>query len=467
MSLSRRLFLQQLAASGLLLAGCQSGDKQQSNSGTGGTPVPKRPNVLMIIMDDLNDWVGYMGTNPQVLTPNMDRLAASGVQFTRAYCNAPLCNPSRASVLTGLMPSRTGVTNNDMVLRNALPNALTMPQHFKANGYTTFGTGKVFHHPDVISWTKQVLRQSDPLPATLPASNKWCSGSALTEYKFDWAPLNVPDSDMSDSKVADTAINFLAAEQNKPFFMSVGFVKPHAAWYVPKKYFDLYPRDSVMLPEILATDRDDLPNGAWSLIWQSEQKCVVEHDMWRDAVQAYLASITFADVQVGRVLDALAASAYADNTIVVLWSDNGYHLGEKLYWHKSALWEKTIRVPFIIALPKSLAKGKVVTSGVELLDIFPTLTDYCALPTPEGLQGQSLRPLIANPEMVWNKPVLTIFNKTDYSLRDGKWRYIRYANGDEELYDHDTDEKEWYNLALNPAFDQVKTELKSKLSALI
>ena len=466
MALSRRDFLQQLAASSLLLTGCKSETASQNGSELG-TPNIERPNVLMIVMDDLNDWVGYLKTNPQVQTPHMDALAAAGVQFTRAYCNAPLCNPSRASALAGMLPSKTKVTSNDIVLRKVLPDTVTLPQYFKQHGYYSFGTGKVFHHPDIHSWSMQRLRTEDPLPAKLPISNTWCIGTALPQYAFDWAPLNVADQEMSDSKVADTAINFLAQKQDKPFFLSVGLVKPHAAWYVPQKYFDLYPRDSILLPEILPSDRDDLPQGAWSFIWDSPQKCVEEHNVWRDAIRGYLASITFADAQIGRIMAALAQSPYKDNTIVVLWSDNGYHLGEKLHWHKSALWEKTIRVPFIITLPKELAKGKVVSSSVELLDIFPTLTDYCGLPTPTHLQGHSLRPVMTNPDAEWRYPILTIFNKSDYSIRVDQWRYIRYANGGEELYDHNTDEKEWYNLAENPAFAAIKEQLKTVMLSMV
>ncbi len=463
-SLSRRLFLQQLAASGLMLAGCRANDEQQGNALD-----PKHPNVLMLVVDDLNDWVGYLGANTQILTPNMDALAASGAYFTRAYCNAPYCNPSRASVLTGLMPSKTKVLSNDIRLRDVRPNIVTLPQHFKAHGYNTFGAGKVFHYPDRLSWTQSFAKPPDVLPAHEPVANQWCPlGSTEKEYFWDWAALDIPDSQMSDYKVADAAIDFLAGAQNKPFFMGVGFFRPHVAWYVPKKYFDLYPRDSIILPEILETDLNDLPeSGRITAWWGGDQWCVEQHDIWRDAVQGYMASISFADAQVGRVLDALAKSVYASNTIVVLWSDNGYHLGEKLHWHKSALWEKTLRIPFIIVPPKGNVAGRAVSSHVELLDLFPTLTDYCGLPTPNNLQGRSLRPLIDNPEIAWDYPVLSILNSNDYSLRFKKWRYIRYANGDEELYDHDVDEKEWYNVANNPANSSIKTELYSMMLALI
>lgn len=470
MPLSRRAFLQQLAASSLVLTGCKSGEPEQP----AGATEPKRPNVLMLVVDDLNDWVGYLGTNPQVQTPHMDALAAAGTRFMRAYCNAPLCNPSRASALTGLLPSRTHVIDNTIRLREGIPDAYTLPQHFKSHGYNTYGLGKVFHSDDPVSWTTSKIRPADPVPAgDLP--KQFCKGPVdsdlESQFNWDWAPLDVTDHEMSDGKVADWAIELLGQSHTKPFFMGVGMFKPHTAWYVPQKYFDLYPVDSVILPDVLATDADDIPPSGLAQINTNgvnfHDRCIVKPKAWQPAVQGYLASISFADAQIGRVLNALANSQYADNTIVVLWSDNGFHLGEKLRWHKHALWEKTIRVPFMIKLPKDLNKGGVVDAGVSLLDMYPTLVDYCGLPLPAGLQGRSLRPLISNPAIVWQHPALTIMDGNHYSLRTEKWRYIRYNNGDEELYDHDVDGKEWNNLAANPAYDDLKKELYATMLTLI
>ena len=465
MSLSRRTFFQHMAVSGMMLGGCKSSEPQEEQ---GNALDPKHPNVLMLVVDDLNDWVGYLGANAQIQTPHMDALAAKGAYFTRAYCNAPWCNPSRSSALTGLMPSRTGVTGNEG-LRKVSPHLVTLPQHFRQYGYKTFGAGKVFHYTDAASWTYDYGRPIDPLPSASPKANHWCPlGSKDKNNYWDWAPLDIDEKEMSDSRVADAAIAFLNSPQDAPFFMGVGFYRPHVGWYVPRKYFNLYPKDKIILPEILKTDLNDIPESGRAMAWWGgNQGCIETNDVWRDAVQGYMASITFSDAQVGRVLEAFYSSPYVANTIVVLWSDNGYHLGEKLHWHKTALWEKTLRVPFIIVPPQSKFVGQAVSPCVSLLDIFPTLIDYCGLPMPQGIQGRSLKPLLDNPSLPWRYPALSILNQSDYSLRTEQWRYIRYANGEEELYDHHTDAKEWHNLANKPEYAELKAQLYAQILSLV
>jgi arylsulfatase A-like enzyme len=419
-----------------------------------------RPNVLFIAVDDLNDWTNDLGGYPGVKTPNLDRLAERGVLFTRAYCNAPACNPSRTSLLTGIRPSTSGVYHNNQPWRPVMPDAVTLPQHFMAHGYHVVGGGKIFHGPynDLASWHDYFKQPNDPMPPNRPLN-----GIPKTGH-FDWGPLDESDNAMGDWKVTDWAIDYLDHQHDRPFFLGVGIFRPHLPWYVPRKYFDRYPLADIVLPEVKDDDLDDVPPiGRKMARPHRDHRRVLESHNWEKAVQGYLASITFADTCVGRVLDALDASPYADNTIIVLWSDHGWHLGEKLHWRKFALWEEATRMPIIIATPHMRTAGARCDRTVSLIDLYPTLIELCALPGRAELEGTSLARLLDDPSTPWDRPAVTTYGRQNHAVRSERWRYIRYSDGTEELYDHDCDPMEWTNLADDPRYADVKNDLAAWL----
>ncbi len=422
-----------------------------------------KPNVLFMCIDDLNDWIGCLGGHPDVQTPHLDRLAARGVLFTNAHCSAPACNPSRASLMTGILPSTSGVYHNPNPWRLSpvLKNAVTIPQHFMAHGYRAVGGGKIFHgaFPDPASWqayfpSQKKNKPDDPMPEKRPVN-----GIPRTAH-FDWGPVQVSDEDMGDYKVASWAIGELNKKHDKPFFLGCGFFRPHLPWYVPQKYFDMYPADKITLPNVKDDDLDDVPEAGRKMAKpQGDHRKVLEHGQWRKAVQGYLASITFVDTCVGRVIDALDASDYRDNTIIVLWSDHGWHLGEKLHWRKFALWEEATHNVMMISAPGTTRANQRCSRPVTLLDIYPTLIDLCDLKARPELEGRSLLPLLKDPDADWDRPALTTHGRNNHSLRTERWRYIRYSDGSEELYDHDNDALEWTNLASDPKYTDTKRDL--------
>ncbi len=421
-----------------------------------------KPNVLFMCIDDLNDWVGCLGGHPDVKTPHLDRLAARGVLFPNAHCSAPACNPSRASLMTGILPSTSGVYHNPNPWRQSpvLRNAVTIPQHFMAHGYRVVGGGKIFHgaFPDPASWQEYFPSQNknkpdDPLPTNRPLN-----GIPRTAH-FDWGPVQARDEQMGDSQVANWAIGELRRKHDKPFFLGCGFYRPHLPWYVPQKYFDLYPLDKITLPNVKEDDLDDVPEAGRRMARpQGDHRKVTEHDQWRKAVQGYLASITFVDTCVGRVIDALDASEYRDDTIVLLWSDHGWHLGEKLHWRKFALWEEATHNVMMITAPGVTQPRQRCSRPVTLLDLYPTLIELCGLQAKPELEGRSLLPLLKDPGTAWDRPALTTHGRDNHSLRTERWRYIRYADGSEELYDHDSDPLEWTNLANNPKHAETRRQ---------
>jgi len=453
--INRRRFLQLTAAGSLSLA--------VSRLAFSGLSARTRPNVLFMAIDDLNDWVGCLGGHPDVKTPNLDRLAQKGVLFTNAHCSAPACNPSRASLMTGILPSSSGVYHNPDPWRKSpvLKDAVTIPQHFMAHGYTATGGGKIYHgtFPDPASWqdyfpSQQKNKPDDPMPANRPLN-----GIPNTAH-FDWGPVDVPDEEMGDWQVASWCISQLGKRHRKPFFLACGFFRPHLPWYVPRKYFEMYPPEKVTLPNVKEDDLDDVPPiGRQMAKPQGDHKKVIEHHQWRKAVQGYLASITFVDTCVGRVIDALEESPYADNTIIVLWSDHGWHLGEKLHWRKFALWEEATHNVLMVVVPGLTKPGQRCRRPVTMLDIYPTLIELCDLAPKKELQGKSLVPLLKNPDAEWGRPALTTYGRNNHSLRTERWRYIRYSDGTEELYDHDTDELEWTNLANDAGYGEIKKGL--------
>ena len=441
----------------------------------------KPTNVLFIAVDDLRNWVGHLGDNPQVKTPNLDRLAKRGVSFSRAYCAAPLCNPSRISLLTGVAPAKSGVYGHGEKLRDKMPAAITLMQRFRVAGYDVRGCGKIFHGThdyDQKSWDEYFVPPRSRRKAS-PQRDLGLSENAWTP----WGQVDLRDDEMFDGKVASWAISEVEKARREPFFLACGFTKPHLPWIVPRKYFNLYPLETITLPPSVSNDLSDVPSFGRRLAREvydpsGEKDFAVDggdhaniraNGQWRTAVQAYLATISFVDAQIGRVLDALDNSQYADNTIIVLWGDHGWHLGEKEHWRKHALWDVSTRTPLIIAGASDsegnggLARDQICDRPVSLLDVYPTLLDLCRLPCPDGLDGRTLRSLLKNPEQPWDHPVLTTFGFNNHAIQTSRWRYIRYRDGGEELYDHDSDPNEWTNLAALPEHEAIIIELKTRL----
>jgi arylsulfatase A-like enzyme len=424
---------------------------------------PGRPNVLFIAVDDLNDWVGCLGGHPQVKTPHIDRLAGRGTLFTNAHCQGPLCNPSRASLLTGLRPSTTGLYSLQPGIRAvaALKDHVTLPQHFAAHGYHTFTAGKVFHDGSIPPGDRTREFHVWGVTAGMPYPPKKFVDTPAGLRAMDWGVFPEKDEDQADWKIADAAIGQLKSlPADKPFFVAAGFRLPHVPCFASQKWFDLYPDDALVLPPVKADDRDDVPEFAWYLHWKLPEprlSWLQKANQWRPLVRAYLASTSFMDSQVGRVLDALDATGRAGDTLVVLWSDHGWHLGEKGISGKNSLWERSTRVPLIFAGP-GVARGAKCGQPAELLDLYPTLVDLCGLSAKEGLEGHSLVPQLkdANARRPW--PAITTHNQNNHSVRSEHWRYIRYADGSEELYDHRTDPHEWTNLAKDPRHAEVIRE---------
>jgi len=424
----------------------------------------RNPNVLFIAVDDFNDYMDFWGGHPDAVTPNISALAKKSTVFLNTYCAAPICNPSRAALMSGLHPSTTGVYGNRHPLRLSKRgrNCVTLTQYFRLQGYKTMGAGKMYHNkfPDAASWTDYYPDKGTQAifkPNGLQVSNVPEEGEAHQIAHVRWTALDIQDEEMADYQAVDYAIRQLQQPHDRPFFLACGFNKPHLPWSVPQKYFEKFEIENISTPVFKENDLEDVPEQGVKFTNQDVHRKMVEKEKIKEAVQAYLATGNFVDAMIGKVLEALENSAYADNTIVVFWSDHGFHLGEKLHWRKSTLWEEATRSPMLIYLPGKDAQ--VIESPVGLIDLYPTLAALCGLPEKKGLDGQSLVPLIENPHASWERPALTTHLRGNHTLRTKKWRYIRYYDGTEELYDKAQDEMEWHNLAANPAYDSVKQVL--------
>lgn len=436
----------------------------------------QKPNVLFIAVDDLNDWTGYLGGNPQSRTPNIDKLANDGIYFTRAYTASPLCNPSRVSVLTGIHPTTTGIYQQAQILRDYHPDAVLLPQHFRDNGYYTLGSGKLTHGRDIDEKSFHEYEPSDHQRFDDPQPERR-NFNGLKSALFDWGVLPVEDEEMSDAQTVAWIEKQLDRDFDKPFFMNVGLYRPHLPWYVPQKYFDRVPAlADIQLPKTRDDDLTDIPSVAFDLQEKATHEthdAIVTARQWKPAVRSYLASIAFTDEMVGRVLTALEHSPYANNTIVVFWSDHGIHLGEKKHWRKSTLWEESLRVPLIIKVPRALvAELPEGTDNdlfservVSLVDLYPTLIQLCQLDSIQGLQGHSLVPLLQDPVADWPHVALSSYRKGNTSVRSERWHYIRYADGAEELYDHERDPDEFDNLANQTRFASILEQHRAQLPA--
>ncbi len=430
---------------------------------TTGSSSADKPNVLLIAVDDLNDWVSCMGGHPQAKTPNIDRLADRGILFTNAHCQGTMCNPSRISILWGMRPSSTGFYDNHYAVNKEpsfLARHVSLPRHFEAGGYKTLTAGKVFHGGSP--------RQSQVVG---PRPGQWLQGRDRPVHEkpaglhatWDFGPQHYDEANFVDHVVASWAVQQLEARHEKPFFLSVGFYRPHVPFFPPVRVYNTL--GDVRLPRVIENDWSDLSDAARKLTLSNKK--IPTHDWmtgenrWQQAVHAYLACIRWTDEQIGRLLDALDASPHADNTIIVLFADHGYHLGEKERWSKFSLWERTSRVPFIISVP-GRSNGKSA-EPVELLSIYPTLIDLCGLAPNADTEGVSLRPLLENLGGPWEHVAVTTLGRHNHAVRDERWRYIRYADGTEELYDHENDPDEWTNLASSPDLTEVLASLKMHL----
>lgn len=440
---------------------------------------PPRYNVLFISADDLNNDLGCYG-HSMVKSPNIDRLAKQGIRFDRAYCQFPLCSPSRVSLMTGLRPDRTKIFDLATDFRKFHPDLVTLPQLFQRHGYAAVRVGKIYHYgnpgqigtsglDDPKSWHRVINpRGRDKVEEKLihNATPKRGLGSALA-----WHAADGFDDEQTDGMVATETIKLLEEHKDKPFFIAAGFYRPHCPYVAPKKYFALYPLEQIKLPTV-PPNASTPPKAA--LFTEPSNWNVSEEDQ-KKSIQAYYATITFMDAQVGRILDALDRLKLADNTIVVFWSDHGYLLGQHNgQWMKLMLFEDSARVPLIISVPGQKNRGAGSPRTVELLDLYPTLADLCSLPAPAHLQGKSLRPLIENPTAPWDRPAFTQTrrggprnNFTGRSIRTEQFRYSEWDDGKKgvELYDHQKDPGEHFNLADSPEHAQTVTHLRQLLHA--
>jgi uncharacterized sulfatase len=440
-------------------------------------PRARKLNVLFIAVDDLNTALGCYGY-PLVQSPNIDRLARRGVRFERAYCQYPLCNPSRASLMTGRRPDTTKVLENATHFRKALPDVITLPQQFQRAGYYAARVGKIYHYgvpnqigtsglDDPPSWSEFVNPRGidkDDEADVINFTPQLQIGGALS-----WMVSRGTDEQQTDGKGAEAAIRLLEAHRDGPFFLAVGFYRPHVPCVAPSPYFDRYPLEKITLPAEPPESLAGIPPPA---ITCRPPNYGLDAEKLRIFKRAYLASITFADRQVGRLLDALERLGLAENTVIVLFGDHGWLLGEHGQWQKMSLFEESTRVPFLVYAPRARGNGRACRRTVELLDLYPTLADLCGLPRPEGVEGSSLRPLLDNPDASWRLPAYTQVARGGQgqafmgrSVRTERWRYTEWDEGRRgvELYDQDRDPHEYRNLANDPDHAARVQELKALL----
>lgn len=422
----------------------------------------QHPNILFIAIDDLNDWVGPLNGHPQVVTPHMDRLARRGTTFLNAHTQSPLCNPSRTALMTSMRPSTTGVYGLRPWFREVaeLENLETLPQYLERHGYRTYSTGKIYHGGYGRKEGDTEFDELGPGASVGARPETKLVKTPQNHPLMDWGVFPHEDEEKGDWAVASWAVEQLEGDLPEPFFLSAGFFLPHVPCYATQKWFDLYPEETTELPPKQPDDRDDTPRFSWFLHWKLPEprlKFLQEANQWKNLVRSYLASISFVDSQVGRLLDALEASGHADDTIVVLWSDHGWHLGEKLITGKNTLWDRSTRVPLIFAGP-GVGVGQKTTQPAELIDMYPTLVELAGLPPKRGLDGMSLGPQLRNPFAKRDRPAITTHNHDNHGVRSERWRYITYADGSEELYDMRKDPNEWTNLAGDARYADVIRE---------
>ncbi|MEM8947154.1 MAG: sulfatase [Planctomycetota bacterium] len=426
-----------------------------------------KPNVLFIAIDDLNDWIGCLGGNSDAKTPELDAFARRSVLFRNAHCQVALCNPSRVSVMTGLYASTSGIyANKKRGATDAYKTAEHMPEWFQRNGYHTMCMGKIYHndHGKKAYWDlvgPKTLRWGPSVPGGKQFTKRFGKRARDT---LAWAALDIEEGAMPDEQIATWAKQRLDRNYKQPFFLALGFYKPHVPMTAPKRYYDLFDREELKLPQVRKDDLDDVPEigRRWVL---DRQELIADDavDLYsptyrRELVHAYHACVALVDDCVGQVLRHLQSSRYADNTIVVLWSDHGWHLGEKRHWRKWMPWEESTRSIVAVHVPDRNEQGAICDRTIGLIDIYPTLADLCALEPPTQLEGQSFKHLLTDPQAAWSRPALTSTTAGNHTVRSDRWRYIRYVDGTEELYDHENDPNEWDNLAAQAELQSVKDE---------
>jgi len=434
----------------------------------------RRPNVLFLICDDLNCDLGCYG-DPLVQSPNIDRLARRGVRFENAYCQFPLCGPSRASFMTGLYPDQTGIHQNAINVRKHLPHVQTMSQMFRRQGYFATRIGKIYHygvpsqigtggHDDPYSWDYTINprgRDKDDEGLIFSLQPGRFGGT------LSWLAADGTDEEQTDGIAATNAVELLKqyAVQEQPFFLAVGLYRPHTPYVAPKKYFDMYPTDQLNVPTVPTGYLDTLPKPARMTLTRKKDQLNLSDKLARQAMQAYYASITFADAQVGRIINALESTGLDKNTVIVFTSDHGYHMGEHGYWQKTTLFENAARVPLIIATPSTTNAGATTTALAEMIDFYPTLADLCSIKPPTPLSGVSLAPVMSDPKQQPRQAALTQY-ASGYSLRTARYRYTEWgeqgADGI-ELYDHQHDHDEMVNLADRPQHTKLISQLAQQL----
>jgi iduronate 2-sulfatase len=416
-----------------------------------------RPNVLFIAVDDLNDWIGCLGGHPQARTPNIDALAARGVNFAKAYCASPVCNPSRTALMCGLRSSTSGVYANEIDRRTTICNdVIPLNTHFKNGGYYVAGAGKIYHgDADQFGqwddYAKPTGHRGDFPPGK--GENNGVGG-------IRFAPIDETDEQTHDYASVAYCIDQLNKKHDKPFFLACGLHKPHMAWNVPRKYYDMFPLESIQLPEVLDGDLQDVPQAGIKMAKpEGDHAEILKSGRWKEAVRGYLAAGAYCDAMIGRLMEAFDKSPNRENTIIVFWGDHGWHLGEKQHWRKFTLWEEAARAPLFYYVPGMTQPNSVSQRTVDFMSIYPTLCELCGLERPAHVEGQSAVSLLKDPAAPWDHAALTTHGYKNHGIRTEKWRYIQYEDGSEELYDEINDPKEWKNLASDPKFASVKSEL--------
>ncbi len=456
----------------------------------------EKPNIVFISIDDLNDWVGFLG-HQQAITPHMDRLASKGFSFTNAHCPAPICGPSRTAILSGLQPVTSGVYDNNIKFSRDLPERVTVLEHFRNNGYQVYGVGKLFHgggsnfpkaafdhyggrRGSAAPFTSSELHTSKQNPYHevtkggktfkiplngMPADRYWNKS-----HTFDWGPVDLPDSLFSDRYSVDWAIEKLDKIKDHPFLLALGFERPHQPLFNPKRFHDLYPLNKVILPKVPENEFEDLPERAKQLALypktSGRHKTVIKYGQWENAVSSYLASISFVDELIGDLVKTLDQYAMMKNTWIILWSDHGWHLGEKFHWGKATGWFRSTRVPFLIVPPQGndqFEKSVSVKNMVNLLDLAPTMADMAGIPKNTQWEGRSLMPILKKQVKKWEEVTLTTFSIGSHSVSTPNWQLISYFDGSYELYDLINDPDQFINLANQPSKESVINQLKKHI----
>lgn len=416
-----------------------------------------RPNVLFIAVDDLNHWVTHLQRNRQAKTPNIDRLASMGMTFSRAYCVAPACEPSRAALMSSRRPWSTGCYKNGNQWKQHLTEGQQLNAQFLQAGYYVAGAGKIYHSDQYFPSEWSEYMDSQGLSAT---------GQGVDKYDgYHW-PLSVDlkDEDLMDWHTVNWCIEKMNQKRDKPFFIACGLHKPHLPFAVPRKYYEDFPLEEIELPPHREDDLDDIPEVGKKMARAfGDHEKFLQSGRWKAAIQSYLATCAYTDMNIGRLLDALEKSPARDNTIIVLWGDHGWSLGEKQHWRKFALWEEPTRTPLIVVAPGTTTPGTFCDHPVDLMSVYPTTCRLAGVPIPQSVEGPSIEPLLRNPTEPWSIPAITTHGRGNHAVRLGRWRYIRYADGSEELYDHSSDEYEWNNLAGIEQYATVKSELAKHL----